>query len=122
MGYLPFRHAIDWADLPGFKSFIVKYNKFFKLNMQNLKTCKGNALKDNNYDQIENFIEYEEFIANSYFYQLTKFVSYLIEFMDQTSSEHAKNFFNNMSEQLQSNNKVISDFSENPITCKKART
>lgn len=122
MGFLPFRHTIDWTDLAGFKSFIVKYNKFFKLNMQNLKTCKANALKDNNYDQIENFIEYEEFIANSYFNQLTKFVSYLIEFMEQTSGDQAKNFFTNMKEQLQANNKVISDFGDSSLLNKKART
>lgn len=67
MGYLPLRHAFDWAEFNQFKAFSVKYSKFYKLNMQNLKTCKLKALQDNNFDQIENFVEYEDFIANSYF-------------------------------------------------------
>jgi hypothetical protein len=50
MGYLSLRHALDWGDLSHFKSFAAKYNKFFKLNMKNLKSCKVKALEDNNYD------------------------------------------------------------------------
>ena len=58
MGYIQMRHILDWGEISQFKSFAVKYNKYFKLNLQNLKTCKAKALTDNNYDQIENFIEY----------------------------------------------------------------
>ncbi len=101
MGYVQMRHIIDWADIQQFKQFQVKYNKFFKLNIQNLKTCKAKALTDNNYDQIENFIEYEDFIANSYFNQISRFISYLIDFIEsQNGAEHSKNFFANMTESL----------------------
>ena len=69
--------------------------------MQNLKTCKVKAFTDNNYDQIENFIEYEDFIANSYFNQISRFTSYLIDFIEsQNGGEHSKNFFANMTESL----------------------
>ena len=101
MGYVQMRHIIDWADIQQFKQFQVKYNKFFKLNIQNLKTCKAKALTDNNYDQIENFIEYEDFIANSYFNQISRFISYLIDFIEsQNGAENSKNFFANMTESL----------------------
>ena len=71
------------------------------MNIQNLKTCKAKALTDNNYDQIENFIEYEDFIANSYFNQISRFTSYLIDFIEsQNGAEHSKNFFANMTESL----------------------
>lgn len=100
MGYIPLRHIVNWGEISQFKSFTVKYSKFYKLNMQNLKTCKANALKDNNYDQIENFIEYESFIVNSYFNQLMRFFSYLIDFIEQgaTVPEFSKTFFTNMVE------------------------
>ena len=45
----------------------MKYNKYSKLNMRDLKNVKIKALKENNFDQIENFIEYETFLNNSYF-------------------------------------------------------
>ncbi len=82
MGYIPVRHALEWLDITGFKSFVVKYNKYQKMNSQNLKNCKANALKDNNYEQIENFIEYEAYIKNSYFSEVVRFVSYMIDIMD----------------------------------------
>ncbi len=82
MGYIHVRHVVETGEIALFKSYMVKYNKYSKLNMQNLKTCKAQALKDNNYDQIENFIEYEDFIANSYFNLLTKYLGYLVDFHD----------------------------------------
>lgn len=79
MGFVAYRHLLTWGDLALYKSFAAKYNKFYKLNMQNLKSCKLKALHDDNYSQIENFIEYESFIANSYFTQLMHFFQYLID-------------------------------------------
>lgn len=102
MGFLHFRHILATGELSLFKSFMVKYNKYSKLNMQNLKTCKAQALKDNNYDQIENFIEYEDFINNSYFNMLTKFLGYLVDFHENSGSQQdfAKSFFTNMKDQI----------------------
>jgi hypothetical protein len=80
MGYLQIRHVVDWHETHQYESFAQKYNKYSKLNARDLKTCKLNALKDNNYDQIENFIEYEDFLQNSYFSTLMKFMQYIIEF------------------------------------------
>lgn len=73
MGYIALRHILSQGDLQFYKSYYPKYSKFYKLNMQNLKSCKLKALHDDNYSQIENFIEYESFIANSYFNQLMRF-------------------------------------------------
>ena len=50
MGYIHVRHVVETGEIALFKSYMVKYNKYSKLNMQNLKTCKAQALKDNNYD------------------------------------------------------------------------
>jgi hypothetical protein len=60
MGFLIFRHVFDWSELGIFKSFMLKYNKYSKLNARDLKSCKMKALTDLNFDQIENFIEYED--------------------------------------------------------------
>ena len=52
----------------------MKYNKYSKLNMKDLKKVKVKALQENNFDQIENFIEYEQFLKNSYFTNVAKFI------------------------------------------------
>jgi hypothetical protein len=44
MGFLVLRHVLDCGEMNMFKSFQTKYNKFSKLNMQNLKSCKLKAL------------------------------------------------------------------------------
>lgn len=49
--------------------------------MKDLKNVKTKALKENNFDQIENFIDYETYIDNSYFAMSLKFVQYLVEFI-----------------------------------------
>ena len=79
------------------------------------------ALNENNYDQIENFIEYEQFIANSYFYQLMRFTQYLLDFSEAGTPEFGKGFFTNMTEQIVANNKVVCDFGC-PSETRKART
>ena len=123
MGYIQMRHILDWGEISQYKQFAVKYNKYFKLNLQNLKTCKAKALTDNNYDQIENFIEYEDFIANSYFNQISRFVSFLIDFVEQTGGiEASKSFFANMTDQLLQNNTIISDNEGSAEKTRKSRT
>ena len=37
------------------------------MNGKDLKNLKGKALKENNFEAYENFIEYEEYVGNSYF-------------------------------------------------------
>lgn len=93
--------------------------------MKDLKNCKMKAFNDNNYDQIENFIEYESFIENSYFFQVMRFANYLIDFMESSASpaEFNKSFFSNMTEQLVATQKILSDFTPgNAHMTKKART
>lgn len=124
MGHVQLRHVLNWGEIAQYKSFSVKYAKFFKLNMQNLKSCKLKALQDNNYDQIENFIEYESFIANSYLNQIFRFYQYLVDFIEQGSigSDYAMTFFANMTQQLAKVNKTITDHSSEAIKSLKART
>lgn len=70
-------------------------------------------MKDNNYDQIENFVEYEDYIANSYFNLLTKYLGYYVDFYENsgTQTEFAKTFFTNMKDQIQHTDALLADFS-----------
>lgn len=51
-----------------FKPVYVKYKKYEMLNDRDLRmNLKVNTMDDQNYDQIENFIEYERYLNKSYF-------------------------------------------------------
>lgn len=67
MGYLQYRFSRNWADISLFKGFVKKFNKYDYSNKKDLKEVKVNALKLNNYEQLEKTIEFEEFLSNSYF-------------------------------------------------------
>ena len=54
--------------------------KYLRNNAYDLSKMKEQALEDFNFDQLENFIEYEDFLGNSYF---TTFVN---EFVERTKS------------------------------------
>jgi hypothetical protein len=82
MGSLALRHSIDWQETNIFKSFMLKYNKYSKMNSLNLKQSKMKALTELNFDQIENFVEYEDYLNNSYFSQLVKSFNHINEFSE----------------------------------------
>jgi hypothetical protein len=108
MGYLTLRHTLDWGDYEKFEAFLLKYNKYYRLNMRNLKSLKNGALTDSNYNQIENFIEYEDFCTNSYFLTLVKYSKYQKDFLDNLNSiDYTKSFYENMQSLLSSENSLI---------------
>lgn len=41
MGFLPLRHIMKSGEISHYRAFIVKYDKYSRLNMQNLKSCKS---------------------------------------------------------------------------------
>jgi hypothetical protein len=56
----------------------VKFNKYLKNNARDLGDCKIQALRDFNYDQLENFLEYEQYLGQSYYSTLViEFISFL---------------------------------------------
>ena len=63
LGYLNFRHSIEWGQVEGiFKPINAKYQKYWMLNENDLKRLKHESFKEDNYDQIENLNEYEAFL------------------------------------------------------------
>lgn len=50
MGYIVYRHAIDWGDYKLMEMFEQKYGKYFKMNIRDLKQIKLKALNEDNYD------------------------------------------------------------------------
>jgi len=99
MGHLSVRHSVDWGDVQMLESkFLPKYQKYLKMNMKDLKQVKTKALKENNFEQIENFVDYERMLDDSYLSSLLKFLLFLAEFLKAHvyAKEHSHEFFHNM--------------------------
>lgn len=52
--------------------------KYLAANARDLGGAKHGGLADNNFDSVENFIEYEKFLGGSYF------VSVIVEFVERS--------------------------------------
>jgi hypothetical protein len=71
MGYLQMRHCSDWGVYQSlFKPTYQKYEKYWTLNSQNLRQSKQQSFSEDNYEAIENYVEFERFLLSSYFYNL----------------------------------------------------
>lgn len=71
MGFLQLRHTLEWGAYENvLKPIYQKYQKYTSLNALNLRQLKQQSFNEDNYDQIENFVEYENFLNKSYFHHL----------------------------------------------------
>lgn len=50
MGFIVLRHVLDYCETSLLKSFSLKYNKYSKMNAQNMKSMKMKAFTDFNFD------------------------------------------------------------------------
>lgn len=55
---------------------MVKYHKYESLNNSDLQKLKLKTFDDDNFEQIENFVEYGEYLEKSYFAKVQKEVSF----------------------------------------------
>ena len=70
LGYISNLPCINWCDFSQLQKTVApKLQKYLKNNARDLADIKIKALIDKNYAQLENFLEYEEFLGNSYFMQ-----------------------------------------------------
>lgn len=76
MGFLQLRHSIEWGACESlFRPNYIKYLRYVEYNERDLRQLKHKSFQADNWDQIENFIEYEDFLGNSYFTNLSSLVS-----------------------------------------------
>lgn len=101
LGFFYYRHAIDWGEYKLLDSYQYKYNKYFKMSMRDLRNLKLKALQENNYDVIENFIEFEDFNKNSYFRANMKVASQMTELIQNMEKEDSiAHLFENLHDQI----------------------
>ena len=71
MGYLQLRHSLEWGACENlFRGSYTKYQRYVEFNERDLGQLKHKSFQADNWDQVENFIEYEDFLNNSYFTKL----------------------------------------------------
>jgi len=105
MGYLQMRHSIEWGQTESlFKPQFIKYLKYVEFNERDLKQLKHKSFQADNWDQVENFVEYEAFLKNSYFEHLSRLVDRMTDQIKASGNnfEAAKECFENTQEQISS--------------------
>lgn len=96
MGYLHFRHAVEFGAFESvLRPIDTKYSKYWQLNALNLRQLKQQSFNENNYEQIENFVEYENFLNRSFYHHLHGTVVAMFDVMRQaaTNPEFAMEYF-----------------------------
>ena len=103
MGFLQLRNSIEWGSLDSlFRPAYLKYQQYTDFNERDLKELKHKSFKADNWDQVENFIEYERFLKSSYFSKVSVLVSRFHDQVKASSSnaEAARECFEATAEQL----------------------
>ena len=85
-----------------FKPINTKYQKYWLLNETDLKKLKHESFKEDNFDQIENFNEYESFLKNSYFNKLVNQLNKMFDLQKAgaNSIDNTKEYFTNSVDSL----------------------
>ena len=103
MGYLQLRHSFEWGSLEAlFKPAYARYQKYRGFNGRDLQQLKHNSFKADNWEQVENFIEYERFLQNSYFERLSNLLNRIFDQIkaSASSADASKESFEAISDQL----------------------
>lgn len=69
LGYLLARNSIKWVQFTLQSQHNPKYQKYLRNNARDIADMKIEAVQKDNYSQLDNFIEYEQYLGNSYFGQ-----------------------------------------------------
>jgi len=103
MGYIQFRHSLEFGTVESIlKPILTKYTKYWQLNEQDLRRLKLNSLKEDNFDQIENFIEFEGFLQKSYFHHVQAMLNRQYDLVKNSASnpDYGRDFFKNAAGQF----------------------
>ena len=67
LGYISAKNSLSWVNFTLHNTVQGKFSKYLKNNARDLADMKVKALNDKNYQQLENFIDYENYLGNSYY-------------------------------------------------------
>lgn len=103
MGFFQLRHSLEWGQLEAlFKPSYARYQKYAQYNERDLNQLKHKSFQADNWDQIENFIEYEQFLKQSYFERLCLLMNRVNDQMKGTNSDATKDSFDGTRDQVKS--------------------
>ena len=86
LGYIVFYHLMSHNDEDTLKFWYKKYNKYLQKNSKDLRHLKSESFKCQNYEKVDEFYEYEQYLEKSYFYTLTKYLYQSIELRNKLNN------------------------------------
>lgn len=87
LGYIPIKHLISHNDESSLSYWYQRYFKYLQNNSRDLKKLKWEAFSLNNYDKVDEFWEYEQYLESSYFTQLVKYLHNVAELKNKLTSD-----------------------------------
>lgn len=72
LGYIPIRQLILSPNYSDLEYWYLKYGIFQKRNSKDIETLKANAMQSQNYDKVDEFYQYQDYLDRSYFNQVVK--------------------------------------------------
>lgn len=86
LGYIVFNHLMSHNDEDTLKFWYKKYNKYLQKNSKDLRHLKSESFKSQNYEKVDEFYDYEQYLEKSYFYVLSKYLSQSIELRNKMNN------------------------------------
>lgn len=73
LGYIAIRQLILNNDASALNFWYTKYYTFLKRNSKDVQNLKAKAMQSQNYDKVDEFYQYQDYLEKSYFNQLVKY-------------------------------------------------
>lgn len=93
LGYLHVKHTLQHGTYDSvFRPAFMKYVKYEESNTYDLNKLKLTSLTEENFEQIENFVEYESYLKLSYFSHVQREVNQQFHILKNSTSSSAEFF------------------------------
>jgi hypothetical protein len=64
-----------------------KYNRFHKRNAKDIQSLKNSAMKSQNYEKVDEFYLYQDYLDKSYFGQIVKYLKNVSQFREKITND-----------------------------------
>ncbi|CAI2376857.1 unnamed protein product [Moneuplotes crassus] len=86
-GYIPMRQLILSPNYEDVSYWYSKYGIFHKRNSKDIEGLKSKAMQSQNYDKVDEFYQYQDYLDKSYFSQIVNFLKHTSQIRDKLSNE-----------------------------------
>ena len=87
LGYIPISTLLFSPNYSDLSYWYIKYGTFQKRNGKDIENLKAKAMQTQNYDKVDEFFQYQDYLEKSYFSQLVKYLKNTSQVKEKFSNE-----------------------------------